>query len=295
VARPEDAYSNANTPDAPMTRLSEPKTEEGLVRVAFTSASGGPFAWKVTFSDKPAPALVPAASALKAEMPDVYGPVMLTWSSNARACEIRRDGQVVAPAALGGAWRDSRVSSEATYRYEVIPYTLAGARGAPQATAFTVPKVPQLSAVPPKPEVRLDALKPLKTATGYGSFKVGASLNGPLRLGKETFSSGVCIHADGYAMYARDPSWRRFVAIVGIDESQRPQNQSSVIFSVAAEAADGRRVLSTSPAIRFGQRERWHFDVSLPHDALRVVLLSESAGDGNKSDHGDWCDAGFIK
>ncbi len=295
VARPEDAYSNANTPDAPLTRLSEPKTEEGLVRVAFTSASGGPFAWKVTFSDKPAPVLVPAASALKAEMPDVYGPVMLTWSSNARACEIRRDGQVVAPAALGGAWRDARVSSEATYRYEVIPYTLAGARGAPQATAFTVPKVPQLSAVPPRPDVTLDTLKPLKTATGYGSFKVGASLNGPLRLGKETFASGVCIHADGYAVYARDPSWRRFVAVVGIDESQRPQNQSSVIFSVAAEAADGRRVLATSPALRFGQRERWHFDVELPKDAERVVLLSESAGDGNKSDHGDWCDAGFIK
>ena len=120
-------------------------------------------------------------------------------------------------------------------------------------------------------------------------------MNGPLRLGKETFTSGVCIHADGYAVYTRDPSWRRFVAIAGIDESQRPQNQSSVIFSVAVEAADGRRVLAVSPVIRFGQRERWHFDVELPKDAERVVLLTESAGDGNKSDHGDWCDAGFIK
>ena len=93
----------------------------------------------------------------------------------------------------------------------------------------------------------------------------------------------------------RDPLWRRFVAVAGIDESQRPQNQSSVIFSVAAEAADGRRVLATSPVLRFGQRERWHFDVELPKDAERVVLLSESAGDGNKSDHANWCDAGFVK
>ena len=195
--------------------------------------------------------------------------------------------------ALGGLWRDTRVESQKAYRYEVIPYTLAGARGPAQAVAFSVPAIPQLGAVPPKPQVTLDSLKPLKTAVGWGSFKTGTALNGPLRLGKETFASGVCIHADGYAVYARDPAWQRFVAVVGIDESQRPQSQSSVIFSVAAEAADGRRVLAVSPVIRFGQRERWHFDVALPKDAERIVLLAESAGDGNKSDHADWCDAGF--
>ncbi len=54
-------------------------------------------------------------------------------------------------------------------------------------------------------------------------------------------------------------------------------------------------MLAVSPVIRFGQRERWHFDVDLPKDAERIVLLSESAGDGNKSDHANWCDAGFLK
>jgi hypothetical protein len=295
VVRPDDAYANANTPDAPMTRLLEPKTEEGLVRVSFTSGSGGAVAWTVTFSDKPAPALTPAAAALKAEMPDLYGPVVLSWQSNTRVCEVRRDGNVVAPAALGGVWRDSRVESEKTCRYEVVPVTLTGVRGEAQTVTFTTPAVPKLGAVPPKPDVKLDTLKPLKVAVGWGSFKTGTSLNGPLRLGKETFASGVCLHADGHAVYARDPSWTRFVAVAGVDESQRPQNQSSIIFSVAAEAADGRRVLAVSPVIRFGQRERWHFDVELPKDAERVVLLVESAGDGNKSDHGDWCDAGFMK
>ena len=291
VQRQDDGYGGGTT----VTTLEAPKAEEGLVRVAFTSGIGGPVAWRVTFSDTPATALVPSAAATKAEQPDLYGPVILTWQSNTRVCEVRRDGKVVAPAALGGVWRDTRVQSEQTYRYEVIPFTLAGARGEPRAVSFTVPKIPQLGEVPPKPDVKLDTLKPVKTAVGYGAFKTGTALNGPLRLGKETFTSGVCIHADGYAVYTRDPSWRRFVAIAGIDESQRPQNQSSVIFSVAVEAADGRRVLAVSPVIRFGQRERWHFDVELPKDAERVVLLTESAGDGNKSDHGDWCDAGFIK
>ncbi len=295
VTRPDDAYSNANTPEAPMTTLFEPQAEEGLVRIAFSSGTGGRVAWQVTFSDKPAPTLVPAASTVKAEMPDIYGPVILTWASNTRACEIRRDGKVVTPVAVGGLWRDTRVQSETTYRYEVIPYTLTGTRGEPQAFTFSVPAIPQLGDVPPKPEVKLDTIQPVKTAVGWGSFKKGTALNGPLRLGKETFTAGVCIHADGHAIYARDPTWRRFVAVVGIDESQRPQNQSSIIFSVAAEAADGRRVLASSPVIRFGQRERWHFNVELPKDTERVVLLSESAGDGNKSDHGNWCDAGFLK
>jgi hypothetical protein len=295
VARPDDAYAHANTPDAPLTTLYEPKSEEGLARVVFISGTGGPVSWRVTFSDAPAPALVPAARAAKAEMPDVYGPVLLTWQGNTRACEIRRDGKVVAPAALGGLWRDTRVASATTYRYEIVPYTLAGVRGAPQTVTFAVPEIPRLGPVPPKPDVTLNALNPLKTAVGWGAFKTGTALNGPLRLGKDTYASGVCIHADGHAIYARDPAWKRFVAMVGIDESQRPQNQSSVIFSVAAEAADGRRVLAVSPVIRFGQRERWHFDVALPADAERIVLLSESAGDGNKSDHANWCDAGFVR
>lgn len=295
VTRPDDAYANANTPGAPMTTLFEPKTEEGLVRVAFTSGTGGPIAWRVTFSKTPAHPLVPAASTLKVEMPDIYGPAVLSWQSTTRACEIRRDGLIVAPAAIGGVWRDTHPQSEATYRYEVIPYTLAGVRGAPHPVSFKVPAIPQLGDVPPKPSVRLDSLSPVQQAVGYGSFKKGVSLNGPLRLGKETFSSGVCIHADGYATYTRDPSWQRFVSVVGIDESQRPQNQSSIIFSVAVDAAAGRRVLATSPVIRFGQCERWHFNLELPKDAERVVLLTESAGDGNKSDHGNWCDAGFIK
>ncbi|MFA7051768.1 MAG: NPCBM/NEW2 domain-containing protein [Kiritimatiellia bacterium] len=295
AARPDDAYANANTPDAPITTLHEPAVEEGLVRVAFTSGSGGPVAWRVTFSDRPAPPLLPAVRELKAAMPDRFGPVVLTWRGNTRACEIRRDGKVIAAAATGGLWHDAAVSSAQTYRYELVPYTLSGARGEPQSVAFTTPVIPRLGEPPPRPEVPLDALTPLAVKVGWGAYKRGTALNGPLRLGAATYASGICIHADGHAVFTRDPSWKRFVAVVGIDESQRPQQQSSLLFSVAVEAADGRRVLDVSPVIRFGQRERWHFDVALPPDAERVVLLTESAGDGIKSDHGNWCDAGFIR
>lgn len=295
VTRPDDAYNTPNTPSAPMTTLFEPQREEGLVRVSFISGSSGRVTWRVIFAEQPAPALIPTVQNLKANMSDAYSPVDLTWQSNTRFCEIWRDGKLLVSNATSDTWQDKQIASEKTYRYEVIPYTLDHSRGAPQVLTFSVPKIPKLGPIPPKPDIPVDTLNPLKTVVGWGSFKRGTSLNGPLRLGQETYKSGVCIHADGKATYTRDPSWHRFVAIVGIDESQRPQAQSSIIFSVAVEAPDGCRILASSPVIRFGQQERWHFNVELPKDAERIILQSESAGDGNKSDHGNWCDAGFCR
>jgi hypothetical protein len=53
VTRPDDAYTHANTPGAPFTTLFEPAPEEGLLRFAFISGTGGPVAWRVTFSGAP--------------------------------------------------------------------------------------------------------------------------------------------------------------------------------------------------------------------------------------------------
>jgi hypothetical protein len=53
AARPDDAYSNANTPDAPITTLHEPAVEEGLVRVAFTRRQRRPGRVRVTSANVP--------------------------------------------------------------------------------------------------------------------------------------------------------------------------------------------------------------------------------------------------
>ena len=283
------------TTDDPALTVQQ-KTEEGLLRVTFTSATSKAVSWRIAFSKTEASAAIaPNVTNLRPDYSGLTESLTLRWESNTRACEIKRDGQVAAPAAPGASWTDDTLQGGKTHTYEVTPFTLAGLRGPAASVTFTVPAVPQLQEVPPKPHVALGDLKPLKTAVGWGSFKVNTALNGPLTLGKDVYASGICIHADGHAVYARDPAYKRFVAIVGIDESQRPQNQSSIRFVVSGEAADGQRVLAASPVLRFGQRERWHFDVALPGDITSIVLTSESAGDGNKSDHGNWCDAGFIR
>jgi hypothetical protein len=270
------------------------KLTEGLVRVTLRSPVSRAVKWSVSF-EKSSELIQPQLANAKVELADAYSPVVLTWAGNTSSTEIKRNGEVVAASTTGGRWQDDKARSGVEYLYEFTPVTLDGRRGATQTVTFKVMDIPVAGEAPPLPEVYIDSLKPLKTATGWGGFKVNTAYNGPLTLQKEKFDHGVCIHAEGFASYKREPSWKRFVAVVGIDESQRPQNQSSIKFSISAEAADGTRLLAASPVLRFGQCERWYFDVKLPDDALRIVIRSETAGDGNKSDHGNWCNAGFIK
>ncbi len=270
------------------------KMTEGLARVTLISPVSRTVKWAVSFA-RSSEQIQPLLENVKVQMQDAFSPVVVSWESNTSSSEIRRDGQVVASAATGGVWQDDKAVSGAEHLYELTPVTLDGRRGETRRVSFKVLAIPAAGEIPPLPEVYLDALKPLKAATGWGGFKVNTAHNGALTIQREKFEHGLCIHADGFALYERDPAWKRFVAVVGIDESQRPQNQSSIKFSISAEAPDGTRLLAESPVLRFGQCERWHFDLKLPDDALRIVIRSETAGDGNKSDHGNWCNAGFIK
>jgi len=269
------------------------QVEEGLYRVTFQSAKTQDIRWKIEFSPTERVVIEPRAWALKATQGTVFEPLTLSWQSNVR-CEITRNGKVVHATYMGKTWIDETIQSENTYTYGVTPVSLSGIRGTTQTVTYSVPRIPQLGAVPPQPEITLASLKPVKFWSEYGGLHVNKALNGPLTLGTNVYVSGICIHAEGYAVYARDKTWKRFVAVVGIDESQRRQKQSSVSFAVAVGAADGERIIALSPVLRFGQREVWYFDVAIPDDAKTIKVMSQSAGDGNKSDHGNWCDAGFL-
>lgn len=273
----------------------ESREEEGLVRITLKSAKSIRVNWSVSFKAGKRAAVKPALSEASVGQPDAFSPVVIAWKSNTHACEIRRNGAVVATEAAGGTWSDDHVKADTKYVYELTPYSLAGDRGEAKSVALVTRKAPRLGPKPPQPDVALDGLVPEKAVAGYGNIQWNRSYTGKLTLGKETFDKGVCLHADGSITYKRDPEWKRFVAVVGIDESKRGENQSSMIFTVAIEAADARRILISTPVLKFGQIEKWHIDVEIPDDAREIVLTSDSAGDGNKSDHGDWCDAGFMK
>ena len=151
--------------------------------------------------------------------------------------------------------------------------------------------------VPPAPQVRIETLKPAKQKTGWGGgIRLGKGYDGEIRIQNSTYKGGMAIHGPGYATFARQPEWKRVVAVVGIDESQRVQNQSSVVFKIVGVGKDGKKEkeLATSPYMMFGGTERWHFNVALPDDVAFVKFVVTDGGDGDKSDHGDWAECGFL-
>ena len=152
--------------------------------------------------------------------------------------------------------------------------------------------------VPPAPQVRIETLKPVKQKTGWGGgIRLGKGYDGAIRIQNRTYSGGIAIHGPGYATFARKPEWKRVVAVVGIDESQRVQDQSSVVFKIVGVGKDGKKEkeLAASPYMMFGGTERWHFNMALPDDVASVKFVVTDGGDGDKSDHGDWAECGFLR
>ncbi len=269
-------------------------TEGGLVRLRLSSPASREVRWSVAFGpprDEPPPAGV---TDLKAEQPEADSPVRLCWNGSGPFYAVRRDGRLLATVG-SNQWSDAEPLANRPCRYEVAAVTFAGQAGPSARVDFTAVK-PVLGPVPPKPDVTLSSLKPLEARTGWGKLTVAKSITGrPLQLGKTTYADGIGLHAPARAVYQRRAEWKRFVAVVGINESQRPADQSSLICRVAVATADGEKVLASSPTLRFGRMERWHFDVALPDRATRVILLVDQADNADKSDHADWCDAGFLK
>ena len=202
---------------------------------------------------------------------------------------------MVATAAAQG-FTDTTPPAGEPCTYTVTPCSLDDQRGESRAVTIT-PRAFILGPLPPAPAVSLMTLKPRQARMGWGQFHNGKSIAGlPLTLGRQVYTNGIGTHAPGEVVYDRKPEWKRFVAVLGIDEAQRGQNQSSLAGRVVAENAAGTQTaLAASPVLRFGQRERWHFDVVLPADCVRLHLLIDDGGDGDKSDHADWVHAGFLR
>jgi hypothetical protein len=170
------------------------------------------------------------------------------------------------------------------------------AQSAATAGAAAAAKRRDPGPVPPAPRVYLDQLNPAAVHSGYGKFCVNKNQSGrPLQLGKQKFAHGILLHAAGEAAYAVPAGSTRFVAIAGIEESKRENAASSLRVRIAYENPVGdRHDLAATPVLMFDQTERWHLDVALPADAVRLIVISDDAGDGNNSDHAVLATAGFL-
>ncbi len=192
------------------------------------------------------------------------------------------------------ALTDATAAPGETYRYAVVPLAFDGRRGDASEIVVKTPAADP-GPVPPLPEVSLTKLTPRSASTGWGQVGIGKSAAGlPLTLGKDVYADGLGLHANAEVVYERQPEWKRFVAVVGLDESRRDDPRTSVVCEVIGESRGRRTTLARSPVLRFGRIERWHFDVALSADCQRLHLIVNDADGSNHSDHTDWVNAGFV-
>jgi len=145
---------------------------------------------------------------------------------------------------------------------------------------------------PPKPDVHLSDLEPLRLTSDWAEPGINRSIDGnPLRLNGRTYAKGLGLHANATAVYRCRPEYRRFVAIAGLDDEIKSSTEASVVF----ECYIDDQLVQKSPLLKSGALNFWHFDVPLPEGAKQIRLEAGTGDGSNKADHADWLDAGFIR
>ena len=262
----------------------------GLARVTIRSTASREVNWSLKFTSQPLPPGGMPVTDLQATMEDAGEPVVLSWNGSELLYEISRDGTVIAARHDGLLYADSNAPPGKTCAYAVKPL---GGTTAATVTIHTKAFDPNS----PLPELKLTKLQPLSATTGWGAVGIGKEAGGgPLSLSGKTYADGLGLHANAEVVYACQPQWQRFVATVGLDDTQRSDPRASIVCRVIAENAAGeKQTLATSPVLRSGKQPEHHFNVPLPAGTAKLHLVVDDAGDGIACDHADWVNAGFRK
>ena len=262
-----------------------------LVRLTLRSPDSRPVKWTLRF-EAAREVTDPAVSGLKPETVE-YGRVRLVWEASDNLWMVRRDD---GPAVIVDqpSFTDEAPEPGQEHVYQVSVY---GAKASPAATVkVTTPAEPKPGPLPPTPDVFLTDLTPSKATTGWGSVKKNQSAGGKaITIGGKTFGHGLGVHAPSVLVFPLKPEYRRFVAVAGLDDEQRFENDGSVVFRVRIVREDrSTSENARSPVLTWKKEGRWHFDVPIPSGATALDLVVDDAGDGFRCDHADWAEAGFV-
>ena len=213
--------------------------------------------------------------------------------------------RAVAPAAQDGPnvrmTIRSDVSAELKWAIKFEPGRVEAAvplieEALPVPAAISVPK--ERPPVPPAPDIYLDTLQPLSAKNGWGKLAVNASVQGQaLTVGGKRYEHGLGCHAKALIVYKIPAGAKRFVAVAGIDDEKQNDERASVTFEVygdVKEMGEEPEELAKSPVLSSKSVRAWAFNVELTERHRELRLVVTDAGDGDKADHADWVDAGFI-
>ena len=266
------------------------------LRVEFTSPTSREVKWSIRFEPANIEVATPSAvTQLKASCD--FRAVILSWSDiNADSYRIERNDGKVFDSTLN-TFTDTSVKFDTTYHYTVSARNWTGAIS-PAATVEITLKAPQRPATPPAPTIHLSDLKATSVKNSRSALAPDKSVaGGPLLLEGKTYAKGIGAHANSIAVYDIPEKAARFVALVGIDDSQKSNPRSSVVFQVfgnVKEMGEKPVLIAESPALSDKSLRSWAFDLELNTRFKELHLVVTDAGDGIAADHANWVDAGFI-
>ena len=146
----------------------------------------------------------------------------------------------------------------------------------------------------PKPDVFLDDLTMVRMKSGNEPPQTQLRKNctgKTLALGGVDYERGIGDHASkdfaAELVYALKPEYRRFVALVGVDE------QTSGRGSIRVKVYVDEKVVFTTPVLR-GDQPPCPLNVTLPTGGKELRIVIDDAGDGYGYDDADFANAGFI-
>jgi len=179
------------------------------------------------------------------------------------------------------------ITLASTARLTVRPFRHGQPSGEPVRRRFEIRALPP---VPPQPQVHLSDLKP--TTTTMDAFALTRDRccykDLPLRLGGKAYERGIGAHANALIVYPCKPTYRRFVATVGLDDVTA--QRGNIIFRVLADG----RLLTESPLLEGATQRFWHLDCPVPDGARELQLKVDAGPHGGGWGMGDWGNAGFV-
>lgn len=267
------------------------------VRAKMTVAATREINWSVEFEKARVDVAAPKdVTGLKAASD--YERVSLAWDeTGADGYRIARsDGAQFETAKAG--FVDSTIAHGTTYSYEVRALGWGGAGSPAQRVEVKTPAEPVRPPKPPEPKVHLSSLRPVLAQCSWGSLQVDKSVEGkPLTVDGVRYAKGIGVHARSLAVYKIPGDANRFVATVGLDDEKRDDERSSVVFEVygdVKEMGEAPVLLARTPKITSKGFRSWFIDAELTSRFREVRLVVTDAEDGDKADHADWVDAGFL-
>lgn len=273
------------------------KQDGPRVRVTLLSPLSRAVRWTVKFEPGAIAVTAPAAVANLKALAE-YHRVTLSWDDNgADGYRVTRSDGVTfdcaAPTCI-----DTSAGHGKSYQYRVA--AIAWGRTSARETMVDVVTPAELKRppTPPAPQVHVSDLKPTFVRNGWGKPGINVSVQGkPLTIEGKRYEKGLGLHANALARCTIPAGARRFVGVVGLDDAQRKDERSSVVFEVYGDVLEmGEKpvLLGQSPVISAASIRSWCFDVELNSRYKELHLVVTDAGDGIAADHADWVNAGFV-